>query len=428
MAGYEEQEMLTILRIGMETQYYLLKGSVKAVLKLMQYLGRLKEKKIIDGKAFDDFKTFVQKTKGDYQIFNIPTQDVFELDRLRKDMAKIGITYHVLPDLDSSDGLTQIACYSPHAEKMNTLTQNFIFNKLQGGGEKDLSDLQKLTAGDTSIVNIPWSKGTSELKNDLDTLQINYAIMPDLNVGDGYLQVIYANQDAPKLKSWFELFRNDMLREGKPVEDMKPVSMEEYTATGKMTENDYEKTAPDAVKEQVAEYDKEHQNQPFEKALAAKDKDNMIMDERYLQMKEQPGLKEISIDKESLVRGFNDTAGVAIVRLPGTYNTKDNREIDIALSQKDLFAARDGNTYLGFIEEGKEYRTYSYHPGAKIEFQLNQEKLSGKEICSYFEPVSKKYKKVKSVERKPPISGAAAKDVSETVKKATKAAIKTPVL
>ena len=36
------------------------------------------------------------------------------------------------------------------------------------------------------------------LKDDFDVLQVNYSMLPDLNVGDGDIQVVVANADLAK--------------------------------------------------------------------------------------------------------------------------------------------------------------------------------------------------------------------------------------
>lgn len=60
---------------------------------------------------------------------------------------------------------------------------------------------------------------------------INYMVLPDMNAGNGYLQIAYATADAPKLKAWYELYQKTMLSSGTPVENMKEISWEEYLKT-----------------------------------------------------------------------------------------------------------------------------------------------------------------------------------------------------
>lgn len=72
------------------------------------------------------------------------------------------------------------------------------------------------------------------LKEDLDKLHINYTILPDLNVGDGYVQIAFATADTPKLKAWYEAYQADMIAAGIPLEDMKEMPLEDYLETGKV--------------------------------------------------------------------------------------------------------------------------------------------------------------------------------------------------
>lgn len=190
-------EVLTIIRIGMETQYYLLKGAVKSILQLIQFMKKMEKTGLLKGKEMNNFNSFIKKTEGQFQLLNIPTEQPEELEGMRKNFEKLGITYIVLPDLNPNDGMTQIAYYIPHTNKVEAWYQNFCINHLQGG-EKDSIKLRNLTEGNTSIVSIPWEGEVGKLREDLDRLKINYAVLPDLNIGDGYVQVMYANADIDR--------------------------------------------------------------------------------------------------------------------------------------------------------------------------------------------------------------------------------------
>lgn len=202
-------EVLTIIRIGMETQYYLLKGAVKSILQLIQFMKKMEKTGLLKGKEMNNFNSFIKKTEGQFQLLNIPTEQAEELAGMRENFKKLGITYIVLPDLNPNDGMTQIAYYVPHTNKVEAWYQNFCINHLQGG-EKDSIKLRNLTEGNTSIVSIPWEGEVGKLREDLDRLKINYAVLPDLNIGDGYVQVMYANADAPNIRAWFELYQKEM--------------------------------------------------------------------------------------------------------------------------------------------------------------------------------------------------------------------------
>ena len=146
--------------------------------------------------------------------------------------------------------MTQIAYYMPHTMKVEAWYRNFCLKEL-AGGEHSRTDLKNLTEGHTSIVNIPWNKDLELLKEDFDKLQINYAILPDLNVGDGYVQIQYADADAGKVRGWYEAFQKDFLKAGQWIDSFKPMSEEAYMNTGKMDVQEYIDTAPKEMKEKL---------------------------------------------------------------------------------------------------------------------------------------------------------------------------------
>ena len=98
-------EVVTIIRIGMETQYYLIKGVVKSILQLIQFMKKMEKTGILKGKEMNNFNVFIKKTEGQFQLLNIPTEQPEELEGMRKNFEKLGITYIVLPDLNPNDGM-----------------------------------------------------------------------------------------------------------------------------------------------------------------------------------------------------------------------------------------------------------------------------------------------------------------------------------
>ena len=54
-------EVLTIIRIGMETQYYLLKGAVKSILQLIQFMKKMEKTGLLKGKEMNNFNSFIKK-------------------------------------------------------------------------------------------------------------------------------------------------------------------------------------------------------------------------------------------------------------------------------------------------------------------------------------------------------------------------------
>ena len=352
----EEEQVLAILRIGAETTYYLLRGSVEGILHLIRYLKALEKNNLLSGKELKNFNSFLKATEGNFQLLNIPTENAEKLEEMRRAFKETGVTYMILPNLNPNDGMTQIAYYMPHTMKVEAWYRNFCLKEL-AGGEHSRIDLKNLTEGHTSIVNIPWNKDLELLKEDFDKLQINYAILPDLNVGDGYVQIQYADADAGKVRGWYEAFQKDFLKAGQWIDSFKPMSEEAYMNTGKMDVQEYIDTAPKEMKERI---EKEGQENPqvFPEAPEVwKSYTKTTADPRYLQLANRPGYLEITIN-QSLVKQVEDR-GVAgelfLSRIPGTSGAE---ELNLMLPRKDVFTTDDGKTFVTFLEANKIYHTF----------------------------------------------------------------------
>lgn len=387
-------EVVTIIRIGMETQYYLIKGVVKSILQLIQFMKKMEKTGILKGKEMNNFNAFIKKTEGQFQLLNIPTEQPEELEGMRKNFEKLGITYIVLPDLNPNDGMTQIAYYVPHTNKVEAWYQNFCINHLQGG-EKDSIQLRNLTEGNISVVSIPWEHEIGKLREDLDKLKINYAVLPDLNIGDGYVQVMYANADVPNIRAWFELYQKEMLKQGKSIQDSERMTIDEYINMGKLSPGDYEQTASSDIKEQMKEMEKLGGKKSFEAFFPVSGNQmNSVHDGRYLSMKEKPGTVEITIN-ETLVRNISEEHGLFLTRIPGTYNADGKEELDLALELKNVFRTDDGKTYISFLELNKNYRTFKYHPEEETKFTLGPQMLGKELFGEHFEKVTRKLDRAK---------------------------------
>lgn len=93
-----------------------------------------------------------------------------------------------------------------------------------------LSDLEKLTGGNYGIMKIPLERGLGksdlqDIQNFFDalkTLKIPFAELPDLNVGDGFIEIAYNPQDASKLKDFMNNYKFPKSKQAKDI------SLEEY--------------------------------------------------------------------------------------------------------------------------------------------------------------------------------------------------------
>lgn len=281
----EISDTATLIKLSSQGTYFLAKGSVKAILYLYQTIKKLQAANVLGKGEVEEFEKFLKATEGKYRILNIPTEKAEELNQMREDLNQMHISYTVLPDLNVGDGQTQIAYAIADTEKVEAWYRSFCLDHLKNGGEKQYTELMNLTEGQVSIANIPWPPADAyidayayaetadqemkqklqipsdpsnvpkdffpkegeerkeevsvatlegrlqQLKQDLDHLHINYMVLPDMNAGNGYLQIAYAAADAPKLKAWYELYQKTMLSSGTPAENMKEMSWEEYLKT-----------------------------------------------------------------------------------------------------------------------------------------------------------------------------------------------------
>lgn len=206
-----------------------------------------KERKIRKG----DFKSvteFLRASDGKYSITNIPVipagenavmdvggkrGTVADLD-IRKELDEMGIKYVILPDLDKSDGFLQVAIHEGDKEVFGAWMERYLAGRM-GGGEKTFQDLQNLTGGKTSIVSIPVEGREEMVAADFKALGINFSFLPDLNVGDGEIQLVVADADIQKVEHWYKLYRDDRLkRDGETPETQMPETQMPETQTSEM--------------------------------------------------------------------------------------------------------------------------------------------------------------------------------------------------
>ena len=370
-------DMTTILRIGMEGSYYLLKGSAKGTLLLIQTLGKLirayEQKKLkeglVSGKELTSFQGFLKLSEGKYEILSIPTEKVELLNGMKADFQKSGITYMLLPDLNKGDGYTQVAYAFSDQKKVQAWYQGFLTRQLKGGS-RSKEDLMKLTEGQVQIVNIPWDeKKTELLKEDLTKLGVNYAILPDLTVGDGYVQVMYASFDAPQVKAWYEAYRNNILKsEDKDIGTLQNMEMKDYMETGKLREQDYTETASQEIQKIIQPGKQEQQNQDFMHALERRPmgglREEILSAQEYKAAVNAPGAMQITLNEELLAGKEED---IFLFRIPQT----QGKEF-IALSSEELYRTDQGKTYLAVLAKDKEYAIFNIE-GKKIKSKKGAE-------------------------------------------------------
>lgn len=149
--------------------------------------------------------------------------------------------------------------------------------------------------------------GKEELvENDFLMLGINYAKLPDLNVGDGDIQYMIANSDLKKAEHWYSLFKADMLKGGEEVKDMTVSdTLDAYIRTGNMTGEGYIDTASEDIKKANEKYENAGQSDLRQEITnVLYQNGNHIKSgstPEYEEYMQDPDYVMVSINKETLV-------------------------------------------------------------------------------------------------------------------------------
>ena len=357
--------------------------SARLSLKLLVFLMRLAKKGLLAAGLLDSFKSFTKLTEGKYTVYNIPLSkenavslvkmNQLELQneknpvrktKLRNDIKKLKneipeleqlkelkISHCVLPKLNGSELTMQVAV----AQKDDQLFKNWFLNHLTtelSGGEKGMEEIKVLTEGNYAIYNLPFEgEELAEALPDFDTLGINYAVLPDLKVGDGNSQLAVPNADRSKLETWFRIWKDKQLKDGRDpgeIGEMYVMDQESYMSTGTMTADDYVTSSDPVYKEANAEFEAQSQEVPWTPAL---DQENS---EAYVRLLNDNNYEKISINRETLVDNMQVSQkadlmrkhGYFISRIPGTY--KDTQET-LILPDSQVFMGDNGQTYIAFL-------------------------------------------------------------------------------
>ncbi len=377
---------------------------------LITYLARMRKERLISKMEFSDTMEFIKVTEGQYTIVNIPyTQENHnpwsleqteiegktkyhirntdtgeylmsgkkkatfvskkaagkEADKLNAvenhrldELKDLGIRHVVMPDLNKSDGMVQVAVYNPDKDSFSAWYERYLNSKMVGGSH-DLRELKNLTEGRTSMISIPLEGKEAVFKNDFKELGINYAILPDLNVGDGEIQIVVANCDLQKVQLWYDLYRSDLQKRGVEIKDMRMCDMADYKRTGEMTEDEY---IDSSGAELVKANEKYEGKEPGEIEKSVRKQENRIhskSDAAYEKYHADPGYLEVTMNRESLIEKssfactpsaklMQEEKGLFASRIPGTWG---DSERTLFLPIEQVFETDNGNTYIAFIKK-----------------------------------------------------------------------------
>lgn len=327
---------------------------------------------IISTSDFKSFTQFMKACDGDYIIANLPTRDPEQLDKLMDSMTEVGITYCLLPDLDIQDSCQQIAIRGKDVAKWQALYESYVTNQLDLGGPLDFEELKSLTSGNYKIKSLALgdaSEDNEQLEQFLDILDergVNYSVLPDLKYGDNHIQIAVANQSLQQFAAAIKAYLEEFPDAAKDlVED---ITEQEYFDSGRMSEEDYMKTASPEIKEKTDpknwQKGKNLNAQSFEQALAGKEVD------RYETLKNRPGLIERYIPSQRVAARREDEIAL---------QTGDREYVRI----QEALSVDNGKGFIIFLDPEKNYNVY--RPDEKGILQTPSGSLSGKEFSKYTE-------------------------------------------
>ena len=325
--------------------------------------------------------------KAEKEMISRNQKENLALDELKE----MGIRHVILPDLNQNDGMVQIAIFNEDKEKFVGWQERYLLSRMQGG-EHHLRDLQNLTNGNTSLLSMPVEGDKMErMVNDFRELKINYAVLPDLNVGDGETQIVVANSDVPNVEFWMQMYNQDLLERGEEPKEMKSVTMDGYRRTGMMTEEQYADTASEELKKANEKYEGREAGDA-EKAVREQEKGvRNINSEAYDEYTKNNEYVEISIDKETLVDHSRYASspelsgkGLFACRIPGTYG---ENEQTLVVPEDRVFYYNGGQQYRVFLKQNEKPLVIG-PSGEKI---AEEKRASGEKLRNtYFDTVEKK--------------------------------------
>ena len=216
-----EMDVSYLLNAGMQGTGMLLQGSafaVKGAIQLIQFLYKLHQKKQLTKGEFNNITKLIKAADGNVEYLNIPAENESYIAEIREDLRKMNVPFHVLPDLNTGDGMVQIIYHGKYKNVIQPWLENYCTSRLQEGLQMDSKTLSALAGGEhkTGIITVPTEDPDSLriMMEEFSAMGVSFTLMPDANAGDGTREVMYAKQDEEKVKSWLEHFCQNEIAHG----------------------------------------------------------------------------------------------------------------------------------------------------------------------------------------------------------------------
>jgi len=368
----------------------LLLFTAKMQMQLYVFLARMVKKAFVSSGVLGQYETFLQKTEGKYNIYNIPIPEMHrdkvlrlqelekmldgekspwksrelrkKIEEIKKEvpetraLEKLGISHFVLPKLNGSENTLQVAVGKNDIPNFKVWYMNHISDTLSGGAVS-LGELKTFTEGNYSIFNMPFEgEEVKKMLHDFEVLGINYTLLPDLNVGDGHTQIAVANKDQAGMDGWFKLWKEGQLVSGEEPGDYRKISEEAYLETASIDTEDY--IAGTDQKYQDANRDFAESPEAVNADMPQGPQDQITdgpQDPRFRRFDSSPEYQKITINKESLVdshevdaktRKIAEEYGMFLSRVPGSQRT-------LIVPKSRVFLADEGKTYVIFLPKNE---------------------------------------------------------------------------
>lgn len=373
----------------------LLTTSAKSLIWLIQQLQRLHRENILKKNEIDDFLQFSKVTQGNFSIHNVvlPTSDkevlqgMDEFDSIqdiKNELSKMGIHYHVLPDLNPADHSIQICVYEKDAQKFSAFMLNHT-KTLLSGGEMSAEDIQNVTQGKASIVSF-HEDAFDKMKETMDMLNISYGVLPDLNLNDTDIQITMPTSQVPVFQEALAAYRRGLLKENRDIGEATTMSFSEYQATGNMSEQDYIQTAPDEVVDSLKKYDKE--DNKYSQAYACLSHNIESTDGMHFRhYLENNHYDQLSIDDGTLKTGLANAMEAKspenfYCRIPTTYGKKEQV---LQIPKEQVFEVKGASKkrYIAFIHKEEAPIIYG------TDMKQIEKFATGNELYHFFDEVNK---------------------------------------
>ena len=394
-----EQTMNEIFMNIQRGQYSLnmmARSGVSSVLQIYQLFCRLHREHLLSGGEVKKFERFMKATGGNYDILRIPyrTPDRESgsiLSAIKKELDNLGIRYHVLPDLNPGDQAIQICIYSKDRQKFQAFFTSYLDQQLSGGSMQS-EDLLSLTDKRASILSIPGAGQEEKIQKDFQSLGVNFAKLPDLHVGDGQIQYLVADADLPKVRHWYSLYREDLLRAGERPEDLRDLTISQYQDTAKCSAEEYLQAGAEEYQKTVAPYEGKEKGETEQILENLKQKPLDAENPEYARYLADPNYTRLSIDAETLTDGGNAAQMQKMdgthfyCRIPGTYGITE--EI-LRLPAHQVFTVQgeERPRYIAFVKKQEKPEIYNEAGQPISPYE------TGEDLYQQFDRVRQKFEK-----------------------------------